>query len=174
MWTKAVSSSPRAAAITRDQIHVGTDFGPDSLTTSGYPRVSKIWTRGTPLSEAKTLFEGRPEDVSVYGFTLMTPQGNYDFAIRSKTFFRREYHYVHQGELKKLDFPEDARFEEVFRKQVVLRLESAVLDRMFGGESRAMDEAMAGNLSFQGDAAKAMTLQTLEADLIRLYSAARG
>ena len=58
--------------------------------------------------------------------------------------------------------------------EVVLRLESAVLDRMFGGESRAMDEAMAGNLAFQGDAAKAMTLQTLEADLIRLYTAARG
>ncbi len=56
--------------------------------------------------------------------------------------------------------------------EVVLRLESAVLDRMFGGESRAMDEAMAGNLSFSGDAGKAMTLQQLEADLIRLYSSA--
>ncbi len=56
--------------------------------------------------------------------------------------------------------------------EVVLRLEADVLDRMFGGSSRAMDEAMAGHLSFSGDAAKAMTLQQLEDDLIRPYRAA--
>ena len=32
---------------------VGTDFGPGSTTTSGYPRIVKAWKRGTPLSEAR-------------------------------------------------------------------------------------------------------------------------
>ncbi len=40
-----------------DTIYVGTDFGPGSFTDSGYPRIAKEWTRGTPLSAAKTLLE---------------------------------------------------------------------------------------------------------------------
>src|SRR2546430_16343728 len=40
-----------------DRIYVGTDFGPDSLTASGYPRIIKEWRRGTPLAEATTVYE---------------------------------------------------------------------------------------------------------------------
>ncbi|MDP6540814.1 MAG: NAD(P)-dependent oxidoreductase, partial [Planctomycetota bacterium] len=58
--------------------------------------------------------------------------------------------------------------------EVTLRLRAEVLDGMFSGRLRAMDEALAGNLSFSGDTAKAMTLQQLEDDLVRLYSAARA
>ena len=36
----------------RDSVFVGTDFGPGSLTDSGYPRIVKEWKRGTPLAEA--------------------------------------------------------------------------------------------------------------------------
>ncbi len=52
----------------RDTVVVGTDFGEGSLTRSGYPRVLKVWRRGQPFEEAKTLFEGEFEDVSV-GFS---------------------------------------------------------------------------------------------------------
>src|SRR5882724_4191089 len=52
--------------IDEDRVYVGTDFGPDSLTTSGYPRVVKEWHRGTPLAEATVVFEGKPEDVSAH------------------------------------------------------------------------------------------------------------
>jgi prolyl oligopeptidase len=41
-----------------DTIWVGTDFGPGSLTTSGYPRVVKLWQRGTPLADATRIFAG--------------------------------------------------------------------------------------------------------------------
>ena len=42
------------------QVLIGTDFGDGkSFTDSGYPRVIKSWMRGTPLSEAKTVFEVR-------------------------------------------------------------------------------------------------------------------
>ena len=49
----------------RDTLYVGTDFGPGSLTASGYPRIVKEWKRGTPLAEATLVFEGKTEDVSV-------------------------------------------------------------------------------------------------------------
>ena len=35
-----------------DTVLVGTDFGPGSLTESGYPRIVKRWRRGQPLEDA--------------------------------------------------------------------------------------------------------------------------
>jgi len=52
----------------RDNVYVSTDFGPGSMTTSGYPRIVKDWKRGTPLSEARTVFEGESGDVSASAF----------------------------------------------------------------------------------------------------------
>jgi poly(3-hydroxybutyrate) depolymerase len=44
---------------------VGTDFDePYALTDSGYPNIVKIWKRGTPLSDAETVFKGKTEDVA--------------------------------------------------------------------------------------------------------------
>jgi len=42
---------------TRDEVLVGTDFGEGSMTASGYPRTCKAWRRGTPLSEAVTVYD---------------------------------------------------------------------------------------------------------------------
>ena len=36
--------------IDRDTLLVATDWGAGSLTTSGYPRIAKVWKRGTPLA----------------------------------------------------------------------------------------------------------------------------
>ena len=35
------------------------------MTDSGYPRIVKRWSRGTPLSSAVTVFEGKRTDVGV-------------------------------------------------------------------------------------------------------------
>ena len=56
--------------IDEDTVYVGTDFGdqPDggsALTNSGYPRVVKRWTRGTPLEQAHVVYTGAVEDVAV-------------------------------------------------------------------------------------------------------------
>jgi len=47
-----------AGFIDLDTVFVSTDFGEGSMTASGYPRITKLWKRGTPLSEAKVLYEG--------------------------------------------------------------------------------------------------------------------
>jgi prolyl oligopeptidase len=73
-----------------DQVFVGTDFGAGSLTASGYPRIVKLWKRGTPLSEAKQIFEGQDTDVSVYGYTVFQEEGNVSFVGRSPSFFTQE------------------------------------------------------------------------------------
>jgi len=55
-----------------DTIFVSTDFGEGSMTASGYPRITKLWKRGTPLSEAKTLYEGSSGDIGVFSNLLHT------------------------------------------------------------------------------------------------------
>ena len=47
-----------------DSVYVGTNFGAGSMTDSGYPRIVKLWRRGTPIADARTVFEGQQTDVS--------------------------------------------------------------------------------------------------------------
>jgi autoinducer 2 (AI-2) kinase len=56
---------------------------------------------------------------------------------------------------------------------VQLEMKADLLDGMFTGRKNAMQAAMAGELSFSGDTAKAMTLTHVNADLSRLYRAVR-
>ena len=54
-----------AAYVDDDTILFATNFGSGSLTTSGYPRIVKIWKRGAAITSARTVFEGKAADVSV-------------------------------------------------------------------------------------------------------------
>jgi prolyl oligopeptidase len=98
----------------KDTIWIGTDFGPGSMTTSGYPRISKLWKRGTKLIEAKTVFEGNESDVSVTGYTIDRPEGSIDLVERSPTFFGLETYLYSDGNLSKIEMPTHAQFQGAF------------------------------------------------------------
>ncbi len=106
----------------RDTLWVGTDFGPGSLTKSGYARIAKEWKRDTPLDQARTVFEGKPEDVSAGVRSLHTPEGRYDFARRSPDFFSSETFLIREGRLVKLDIPVDVGDFDIFKKQMLISL----------------------------------------------------
>jgi len=91
-----------------DTVIVGTDFGPGSLTDSGYPRITKRWRRGEPLAEAETLFAGEVSDVSVGAGFDPTPGFERLLISRSFDFFNRERYELRGGELIKIDVPTDA------------------------------------------------------------------
>ena len=91
-----------------DTVIVGTDFGPGSLTESGYPRITKRWRRGRPLAEAETLFAGDPSDVSVGAGFDPTPGFERLLISRSFDFFNRERYELRGDELIKIDVPTDA------------------------------------------------------------------
>jgi prolyl oligopeptidase len=97
-----------AGWIDADRIYVGTDFGPGSLTTSGYPRVVKEWRRGTPLAEAAVVYEGKPDDVGVGAFHDPTEGFERDFVVRNVEFFRSEWFLRTGGDLVQLAVPPDA------------------------------------------------------------------
>ena len=61
--------------IDKDSLLVSRDFGPGTLTDSGYPMVVKRLKRGQTLEQAETLFTGEPSDVSVSAYTLRDADG---------------------------------------------------------------------------------------------------
>lgn len=95
--------------IDENSVYVGTDFGPGSLTTSGYPRIAKLWKRGTPLSAATLVFEGKPTDVGVGAAFDDTKGFERHFVQRAIAFYRSEtFHRTADGKLAKVDVPDDA------------------------------------------------------------------
>jgi prolyl oligopeptidase len=110
--------------IDADHVYVGTDFGPGSLTSSGYPRITKQWRRGTPLSEATTIFEGKPDDVSVVAGHDPTEGYERDFVYRSIDFYRSErYLRTPSGDLVRIEVPEDSK-SSVHREWMLVRTRS--------------------------------------------------
>ncbi|WP_156746329.1 prolyl oligopeptidase family protein, partial [Mycobacterium sp. 1423905.2] len=91
-----------------DTVLVGTDFGDDSLTDSGYPRVIKRWRRGTPLAEAETVFEGAREDVRVFASVDRTPGFERTVLGRALDFWNDELYELRGAELVRIDAPTDA------------------------------------------------------------------
>jgi prolyl oligopeptidase len=98
----------RVGWIDADRIYVGTDFGDGSLTTSGYPRIAKVWRRGTPLEEAAVVFEGKADDVSAGAYHDPTEGFERDFVYRSPDFYRTEEYLRTPGGLVRIEVPDDA------------------------------------------------------------------
>jgi len=92
-----------------DTVWIGSDFGPGSLTSSGYPRIVKEWQRGTPLSAARAVYEGLNGDVDVSAFSERESGRRRDWIHRGQTFFDSEHFLQRDGRLIKLDVPGDMR-----------------------------------------------------------------
>lgn len=117
-------SKGSVAWLDKDTLMIGIDFGPDSMTDSGYPKISKIWKRGTDINTAQTIFTGEKTDVGVWPFVSNTPEGQFAFIRRSTSFYTGVTHYLKDGALTKLELPEDIDFNGVFKGQMLLQLKS--------------------------------------------------
>ncbi|WNG17296.1 S9 family peptidase [Cystobacter fuscus] len=96
---------------------IGTDWGADTLTTSGYPRQVRLWTRGQDLSQAKLLMETDKQDMKILGYSVFSPEGTKRFVYREKSFFSGELHALEPGDeprLTKLPLPEDFQTQTSF------------------------------------------------------------
>jgi prolyl oligopeptidase len=114
----------RVAWRDRDSLFVASDFGPGSLTSSGYPRTVREWTRGTPLTDAPVVFEGKADDMSVAAYRDLTPRFERDFVVRQVTFWTNELFVRRDGGLVKVEKPDDAN-AGVHREWLVVELRSA-------------------------------------------------
>ncbi|SHG75905.1 prolyl oligopeptidase family protein [Massilia sp. CF038] len=127
------------AWIDQNRVFVDTDFGPGSMTESGYPRVVKEWQRGTPLASAVTVFEGRESDTSASAWKDFTPGHEREFIIRRPTFFTNELFIREQGVLTKIAKPEDAEAYTI-GDQLMIELRS---DWQVGGKVHVQGSLLA-------------------------------
>ena len=108
-------------------LFVGTDEGAGSLTDSGYPRLVKLWERGTDFAQARLIAEGEQTDISMNGFSVLDGETRYRFVRRGPSFWTSEYALVtDNGDTVPLPLPEDAEFEAVLGGFVIGKLNSSM------------------------------------------------
>jgi prolyl oligopeptidase len=96
------------AWLDEDRVLVASDFGPGSMTTSGYARTAHLWERGSTLESAEVLFAGREEDVLVGVGAYQTEHRRYGIVTHRPSFFEGTVRVLLDGELVLLDLPLDA------------------------------------------------------------------
>lgn len=94
--------------IDADTVYVAHDFGPDSLTRSGYPRTIRKWTRGAALDAADLVFEGDPDDVAVAATVRRCGTVEHHIVERAPDFFTTNSSILHNGSFVVIDVPDDA------------------------------------------------------------------
>ncbi|MFM1871080.1 MAG: hypothetical protein RL398_502 [Planctomycetota bacterium] len=126
----------------RDSIYVATDFGPGSLTDSGYPRIAKLWRRGTPLASAETIAEGSKEDVYLIASRDQTKGWVRDYVYRAPTFFTNELFLLQDGKQVRID-KQDSANANLHRDWLLLELRE---DWTVGGTTHAAGSLLATKL----------------------------
>ncbi len=112
------------AWIDKDTLLVGTDLGAGSLTTSGYPRFTRVWKRGTAIAGAPVFAEGAETDVAVWGRVEQDGGVAHLFAQRAVSFFETVYDYAAgaDGEKRTLPLPKNADLQGVLGGRAIFLL----------------------------------------------------
>ncbi|UKK85319.1 prolyl oligopeptidase family serine peptidase [Sphingopyxis sp. BSN-002] len=107
-----------------DTLLVATDYGKDSMTASGYPRIVKRWKRGTPLSAAVTVAEGEAADVGINVFAFMDGDKRRTMISRNKTFYTSDIYLPNpgDGDFDRSVIPDTADIRAVVDGQVIIFL----------------------------------------------------
>jgi prolyl oligopeptidase len=106
-----------------DSVLFGTDFGPGTKTTSGYANIVKLWRRGTPMADAKTVYTGQLSDVTSAGTVMQGPGQSIPMVVRDITDFTTEYFYVlPDGSTMKLPLPPGADLKGASQGNLIFTL----------------------------------------------------
>lgn len=104
-----------------DTLLVGTDFGPHSLTDSGYPMTVRVWERGTDLAQATEIYRGAASDVFVFSITDSSNDYEEYYIWRALDFFTSDFYVYRDGHLDKVNKPISSE-AFVHRGKLFLRL----------------------------------------------------
>ena len=107
----------------KDRLFVARNFGPDTTTESGYPRIVKLWRRGEALTAADIIFEGRRTDVSVGAYATLAPGYEAEFVYRGIDFYNNDLFIRRGGALRAIDIPSDAT-ASVHRDRLFITLDT--------------------------------------------------
>ena len=141
------AAKTRVTWMDRDTLLVATDFGPGTLTESGYPRVIKRWKRGTTLDEARTVHQASRDSVGVRSQRFRTDGGNIDVVTESLTFWSSSYFWLTKNGLSSLNIPGSSVVEDAYQGKLIVSLKEdwTVGRRTLGQGSVVMVTPQAGD-----------------------------
>lgn len=91
-----------------DEVFVTSDFGPGTMTTSGYPRTVRRWARGTSIDDAPVVFEAEETDMGAYAW-VQDSHGARHVVLRRQISFYSGRTWLLRGErLVDVAVPDDA------------------------------------------------------------------
>jgi len=102
-----------------DTLFVAANFGRDSFNQNGFPRILKEWKRGTPLSDAKTIFKG----LATAGCVYARQEDGHIFVINQLSDTSPAYtaFLFQDGKLTRLNVPAGSNFNG-FKGQIIITL----------------------------------------------------
>jgi len=107
-----------------DTLLVATNWGKNSLTTAGRPRIVKIWSRGQPAREAQTVYEGDRADQEVLPRTIFSSDGKVSlFVVRQQgPQVSQLFHVDESGRAMRITVPPTAQFRGMLQRQLLFFL----------------------------------------------------
>ena len=121
----SVSESKGSAAwIDKDNIIVATNYGPGTMTTSGYPAVAKLWKRGADPAGTETLLTADTAMMGIFVNGMNVRGKQYAFLDLRKGFYDVEPFLFTAEGLRKVEVPSDAEFKGMHGDDVLLYLQS--------------------------------------------------
>ncbi|HZS54608.1 MAG TPA: hypothetical protein VFA65_09410, partial [Bryobacteraceae bacterium] len=109
--------------IDKDSLLVARDWGPGTMTKSGYPFVVKLWRRGQPLNTAKEIYRGMATDMDAGPMVMHDANGHQlTFVIRRLNFFEAELFLLLPQGVIKAALPRKADLVGMVSGQLIVRL----------------------------------------------------
>ena len=112
-----------ASWIDADTLLISRDFGPGTMTSSGYPMIVKRLKRGQSIDQAETVFTGQPTDVAVSGYAMRDVDGVIKAVLinRGVSFYESEtYRLNADGSTTKLELPAKSDIDALVAGQLVV------------------------------------------------------
>jgi len=107
----------------KNTLLIARDWGPGTMTRSGYPFVVKEWKRGTPLDSAVEVFRGEPSDIGAAGFVIEDAQGDrLAFVQRGVSFFEKRVWVRTPTGLEELAIPRKAEIAGVLSGRLLIEI----------------------------------------------------
>ncbi|WND01529.1 prolyl oligopeptidase family serine peptidase [Temperatibacter marinus] len=148
----------------QDTLMIATDFGPETMNDSGYPRQVRLWKRGTELSTAEMIFEAPKTDTFSFPTASRRHDGTYVGVLHGPSFFTREFNVMVEGKLTKLAISEHAELTGYMGDTMILSMRK---DWIVGSKTAKAGTLVSVKVS---DAAA----DTVENSLATVYAPAEG
>ena len=147
------------AWLDRNTLLIGTNWGENSLTESGYPRIVKLWKRGEPLNKAEVIFEGQHKDIGIWPRVMDSGEETLALVEQSLTFFTGAYHLIGtNGKLIRLPLQDSADLVGFYSGRLLFTLREAW---EVNGKTHAQGALLAINAAMFQSTGKLPVIETI-------------